>query len=80
MFNAVLCKSCGNLVNGRYARIKRLAYGLSTDFRCMKCKGYHENVEDQKEKLLDDVKKFTEFSYLGDRINSDGGCVAAVTD
>ena len=31
------------------------------------------------EKLHDDVKTVIEFSYLGDRISSGGGCVAAVT-
>ena len=42
-------------------------------------KGYHKNVEDQKEKLLDDVETVTEFSYLGDMMNSGGGYVVAVT-
>ena len=36
-------------------------------------------MQDQKEKWHDDVETVTEFSYLGDRINSGGGCVAAVT-
>ena len=51
---------------------------LAIDFKCRKCKGYHENVEDQK-KLHGNVKTVTEFSYLGGRINSGGGCVTAVT-
>ena len=38
-----------------------------------------QNVEDQKEKLHDDVETVTEFSYLGDRINSGGGCEVAET-
>ena len=45
----------------------------------MKCKGCQENAEDQKENLHGDVETETECSYLGDRINSGGGCVAAVT-
>ena len=44
---------------------------------CMKCKWYNKNV-DQKEKLHD-VEKVTDLSYLGDGINSGGGCEAAVT-
>ena len=39
----------------------------------MKCKGYHKNVEYQKEKLHYDVETGTGFSYLGDRINSGDG-------
>ena len=36
-------------------------------------------MEDLKKKMHDDVKTVTEFTYLGDRINSGGGCVVAVT-
>ena len=61
------------------AKIKMLTNRLAIDIRCKKFKGYHKNVEDQKEKLHDDVETVTEFSYLGDRINSGGGCAAAVT-
>ena len=79
LLNAVLCKSCGNWIHGRYAKIKRVTNRLAIDLKCRKCKGYHKNVEDQKEKLHDDVETATEFSYLDDRINSGGGCVAALT-
>ena len=39
----------------------------------------YENVEDQEEKLDEDVETEIDFSYLGDRIYSGGGCEAAVT-
>ena len=54
MLNAVLCKSCGNYIHGRCAKIKRVTNRLA-------------------------IVTVTELSYLGDRINSGGGCVAAVT-
>ena len=38
-----------------------------------------QNVEDQEEKLHDDVETAIYFFYLGDRINCGGGCEAAVT-
>ena len=79
MLNAVLCKSCGNWIHVRCARIERVSNRLAIDLECWKCKWYHKNVEDQKEKLYDDMETVTECSYLGDRINSGGGCVAAVT-
>ena len=44
-----------------------------------KCKGCHDNVEDQEEKLHDDVETVTHFSYLGDGINSVDGCEATAT-
>ena len=43
------------------------------DLKCRKCKGCQKNIEDQKEKLYDDVEVVTDFSYLGDTINSGGG-------
>ena len=50
MLNAVLCKACQNWINGRCAKIKRVTNRLAIDIKCRKCKGYHKNVEDQKEK------------------------------
>ena len=78
MSYAVLCKSCRNWIQGRCANIKIVTNGLAVDVKCRKCIGHHKNVEDRKEKLYDDVKTLTEFSYLGDRIKSGGGCEAAV--
>ena len=77
LLDAVLCKSCGNLIHGRCAKIERATNRLAIDFKCRKFKGYHKNV-DQKEKLHDDVETVIEFSYLGDEIIS-GGCAAAMT-
>ena len=78
MLNPVLCKSCGNWIHGRRAKIKRVTNRPAIDAKCRKYKGYHKNV-DKNEKLHDDVKTVTKFSYLGDRINSGDGCEAAVT-
>ena len=33
--------------------MKNVTNRLVIDFRCRRCKGYHDNVEYQKEKLLD---------------------------
>ena len=79
MFNAALCNSCGNWIHGRCAKIKRVTNRLAIDFKCRKYKGYHEDVDEGKEKLYDDVETVTEVSYIGDRMNSGGGCVSAVT-
>ena len=78
MLNAVLCKSCGNWILGKCAKIKRVTNRHTIHAKCRKCKGHHKKVKDQKAKLHDYVKTVTEFSYLGDRINSGGGCVAAI--
>ena len=61
MYDAVLCKSCGNWIHGICAKIKRVTNRLAIDFRCGKCKGFHKNAVDQKEKLLDDVETVTDF-------------------
>ena len=36
--------------------IKRVINRLAIDSKCRKCKGYHKNMEDQKEKLHYDVE------------------------
>ena len=46
MLDAALCKSCGNLIHGTCAKIKRVTNRLAIDLICRKCIGYHENVED----------------------------------
>ena len=77
MLSAALCKSCGNWIHGKCTKVKRVNSTLAIDLKCRKCK-MHKNVEDHKEKLHDDVETVTEFSYQGDRIDSEGGCVADV--
>ena len=41
MVDAVLCKSCGNSIHGTCAKIKRVTNRLAIDYKCRKCKGYH---------------------------------------
>ena len=48
-------------------------------FVCSKCKGIIEGTMDSIRKLCDEVETGNEFCYLGDRLNSRGGCEAAVT-
>ena len=52
---------------------------FAIDIKCWKCKGCHDNLEDLKEKLHDDVDTVNDFSYLGDRTNIEDGCEVAVT-
>ena len=78
MANALLCKSCGNWIHGRCAKIKIVTNTLAIYLKCRKCNGYHKNVG-QEEKLHKDEETVTDFSYLGDRIYSGGGCEVTVT-
>ena len=73
MANAVLCKSNGNSIHGRWSKIKGVTNTLAIDLICRKSNGCQEKVDDLDEKLHD-VKTVTDFSYLGDTINSGGGC------
>ena len=76
---AVLCRSCGNWIHARCTKIEGVINGLAVDFRCRKCNGSHENLKDLDKKSSYDVETVTDFSYLGDRINSGGGFEVAVT-
>ena len=69
MANAVLCKYCGNWIHGKCLLIKRVTNILAIDIKCRKCIMCHENEENKKKKLNDDVETVTRFSYLDDRIN-----------
>ena len=46
---------------------------------CLKCNGIMEGTVDSIEKLSDEVETVNGFCYLRDRLNSSGGCEAAVT-
>ena len=48
-------------------------------FVCSRCKGIMEETVDLIEKLCDEVETMNRFCYLGDSLNSSGGCEAAVT-
>ena len=73
-----ICKSCADWINLRCTKINRATNRLAIDFNRRKCDGCHDNANDQKETLHDGVKIVTDFSYLGDKINSGGGFEAAV--
>ena len=47
-------------------------------FVCSKCKGIIEGPVDLVKKLCDEVETVNGFCYLGDRLNSSGGCEARV--
>ena len=48
---AVLCKSCGNWIHGRCAKIEMVTSTLAFDFKCWKCKCCHENGDDQEVRI-----------------------------
>ena len=79
MANSVMCTKCGNWVHGSCAKIKRATVRLAMHFVCLKCKEITEGTVDSIEKLSDEVETVNGFCYLGDRLNSSGGCEAAVT-
>ena len=64
MANAVLCKFCENCIHGRCANIKSVTNKFAIEFICRKCKGFHENMQDQKEKMHYDVETVTVFFHI----------------
>ena len=59
--------------------MKRVTARLAMHFVCSNCKGIMEGTVDSIKKLCDEVEIGNGFCYLGDRLNSSGGCEAAVT-
>ena len=72
---SVLCTKCGNWVHRRCAKIKRVTARSAVHFDCSKCKGMVDSIE----KLCHEVETVNGFCYLGDILNANGGCEAAVT-
>ena len=51
ILNAILCKSCGNWIYGRWAKIKRLTNRFTIDIKSRKCKGYHKKCRRSEGKI-----------------------------
>ena len=74
----MLCTKCANWVRGKCAKIKRATVRLAMHF-CSRWRGITEETVNWIEKLYDEVEAVNGFCYLGNRLNSSGGCEAAVT-
>ena len=48
-------------------------------FACLKCIGIMKGMVDSIKKLCDEVETVNGFCYLGDRLNTSGGCEVAAT-
>ena len=60
-------------------KIKRVTARLAMQFVCSKCRAIMERTVDSIKKLCDEVETVNGFCYLGDRLNSSGGCEVALT-
>ena len=78
MANSMLCTKCGNWVDGKCAKIKRVTPRLEKRFVCSRCRGIMKETVDSSEKSCDEVETMNEFCYLGDGLNIIGGCEAAI--
>ena len=79
MANSVLCTKCRNWAHGKCAKIKRVNARLAMHFVCWRRTGIMKGTVDSIEKLCTEVETVNGFCYLGNRLNSSGGCEAAVT-
>ena len=61
------------------AKKQRITDKLAMRFVCSRCIGIMEGTVDSFEKLCDEMETVNGFCYLEDRLNSSGGCEAAVT-
>ena len=82
MSNSVLCTECGKWVHASKmhgTNKKKFAVYLNKNFVCKKCTSVVKNFKGPDEKLCDGLETITKFTYLGDRLNTTGGCEIAVT-
>ena len=74
--NSVLCLQRDKLI---HSSVNMVIPNLSINLTCRKCDGNIGEAVEQEEKLCDDVKTVSEFTYLGDMVSAGGGCEVAVT-
>ena len=79
MANSVLHVKCGKWIHGRCTKVKRVTPRLGRDFVCGRCKQIDDGLVEPVEELCEELETVRSFCYLGDRVNSSGGCQAAVT-
>ena len=78
--NSVLRTKCDQWIHGRCSKLKKVTPRTGRFFVCTKCdKATNGAGEAQQEVMCDEVETVKKFSYLGDRLNANGGCEAAVT-
>ena len=75
----MVCGKCGKWVHARNTDKKKLAVYLNKNFVCKKCISVVKNFRGPYDILCDGVETVSKFSYLGDRLNANGGCETAVT-
>ena len=69
---------CGKWIHSCFAIVKR----FTIEFKKIVGGKYEGNIGEsveQDEKLCDEVKTVSVFTYLGDRVSAGGGCEAAMT-
>ena len=78
--NLVLCTKCDQWTHGRCFRLKKVTPSAARFFVCRKCeKTTNHAGEVQQEVMCDEVETVKGFCYLGNRLNTSGGCEAALT-
>ena len=66
-------------VHARCTDKTKVAVYLNKNFVCKKYRSVIKNLNGPDEKLCGGVETVSKFVYLGDRLNTNGGCEAAVT-
>ena len=59
--------------------MKKVTCSSAKHFVCRRCTDVGDGTEEPVEVLCDEVEAVKGFCYLGDRLNTSGGCETAVT-
>ena len=75
--NGKFCVMCEmrKWIHGRCAKVKRVTLRLGRDFVCGRCEKQADGFMDSVEELCEEVVTVRGFCYLGDRVNTGGGCL-----
>ena len=76
--NSILCKGCNKWVHKRCSGVKGALARVVESFRCRRClRGIAQAMLEAG--MTSGIEKVGRFVYVGDKLNSDGGCLSAVT-
>ena len=79
MRNSCICTTCQKWIHAKCAGVKKITNRMAENFVCKKCRDIRNGSRNEQEQLyMGEVDKVDRFCYLGDTINSGGGCEIAV--
>ena len=77
--NSILCVVCNKWVHKRCSGVKGGLQEFAGIFQCKRCTGVSADVIAEEYCVIEGIGRVAIFLYLGDELDSGGGCLSAMT-